>query len=258
VTETNASYSAQPLANKIAVITGASRGIGRATALRFAEMGATVAINYCAQTERAQETLEMVKAAGSINSIIVKGDVSRADEAQQLIDTVLAQYQRVDILVNNAGVQRAVLVHKMTDADWHDVININLSSVFYTSRAVLPAMLVARSGHIINVTSASGFMAHRGAASYCASKHALTGLTKVLALETADKGILVNAVAPGVTDTDMIGSMTDVQRERLLSGVPLKRMASPREVANLIAWVATEGTYSTGNVFHISGGLVMS
>jgi 3-oxoacyl-[acyl-carrier protein] reductase len=245
------------LANKVAIITGASRGIGRAIALELGRMGAYVIANYNSSYEAAQEVLEELKTTNAAGAEIIKADVGKSDEAQNLVNEVLNKHQRVDILINNAGIQKAVLVHKMTDADWHDVINTNLSSVFYMCRAVLPSMIAAKKGHIVNIGSASGFMGHKGAASYVSSKHALTGLTRVLAMETGDKGIQVNTVAPGVTETDMIASLTDVARERLLAGIAMKRVASPQEVADMVIFVLTKATYSTGNTFHISGGLIM-
>jgi 3-oxoacyl-[acyl-carrier protein] reductase len=246
-----------PLSGKIAVVTGASRGIGRAIAVRLARIGAYVILNYRSQEEEAQQALLETKAASSNGAKLIKADISKSAEANRLIDTVLAEHGQIDILINNAGIQRAVLIHKMSDADWHEVIDTNLSSIFYLCRAVLPSMIKLGKGHIINVGSASGFMGHKGAASYVSSKHALTGLTKVLALETADKGILVNTIAPGVTDTDMIGSLSETARERLLMGVPLKRIASAEEVAAMVAFLVTEATYSTGNTFHASGGLIL-
>jgi NAD(P)-dependent dehydrogenase (short-subunit alcohol dehydrogenase family) len=146
----------------------------------------------------------------------------------------------------------------MSDADWHDVMNTNLSAVFYLCRAVLVSMLEARAGHIVNVASASSFMGQRGAASYVASKHGLIGLTRALAIETAPSGILVNAVAPGLTDTDMVRNLTPEQREGLLKMVPLRRIAAPEEVAAMVSFVITRAGYSTGNVFHVSGGVVMA
>jgi 3-oxoacyl-[acyl-carrier protein] reductase len=244
------------LAGKIAIVTGASRGIGRAIAIRLGEMGANVTLNYCASEAQAQQALAEVKATAAAGAQMIKADVSKSSEAQRLVDSVLAEHHRIDILINNAGVQRAALVHKMSDADWHEVMDINLSSVFYLCRAALPSMLEARSGHIINVGSASGFMSHKGAASYVTSKHGLIGLTKVLALETADKGILVNGIAPGVTDTDMIASLSEAARERLIAGIPMKRVATAMEIANMVILVLTSATYSTGNFFHASGGLV--
>jgi 3-oxoacyl-[acyl-carrier protein] reductase len=246
------------LAGKVAVVTGASRGIGRAIAVRLGELGAHVMLNYCAHDEQAQTALAAVRATKAASAQLIKADISKSAQAQQLIETALGAHQRIDILVNNAGVQRAILTHKMSDADWHEVMDINVSAVFYLCRAVLPAMLAAKSGHIVNIGSASGFTAHKGAASYVASKYALIGLTKVLALEVADKGIQVNGVAPGITDTDMIKSLSEAARQQLLASIPMKRMARAEEVANMVAFILTEATYSTGNFFHSSGGFIMS
>ncbi|MBK7992342.1 MAG: 3-oxoacyl-ACP reductase FabG [Blastocatellia bacterium] len=245
------------LLNKVAVVTGSSRGIGRAIAIRLGQMGAKVVINYCSNEEEANKALEEVKNTAASSVQIIKADVSKPTEAKNLIDTVLSEHQKVDILINNAAIQRATLVHKMKDADWEEVMALNLSSVFYLCRAVLPKMIESRSGEIVNIGSASGFMAHKGAASYVASKYGLIGLTKVLALETADYGIRVNGVAPGITDTDMIKGLTDAAKERLLSGIPMKRMAKAEEIAEMVAFILTSATYSTGNFFHASGGLIM-
>jgi NAD(P)-dependent dehydrogenase (short-subunit alcohol dehydrogenase family) len=245
------------LLNKVAIVTGASRGIGRAIAISLARLGANVVVNYQQNDIEAQKTLEEIKSLSGEKSILSKNDIGQLAQVNALVEQTLSEYGRVDILVNNAGIQRAALVHKMSDQDWHQVMDTNINAAFYLSRAVLPSMLASKSGHIVNIISASAYMAHKGASSYVASKYALIGLTKVLALETADKGIFVNAIAPGATDTDMLSSMSEVQRERLLSIVPMKRIASPYEVADMVTWLITQVRYSTGNVFHINGGVIM-
>jgi 3-oxoacyl-[acyl-carrier protein] reductase len=251
------SESAQILAGRVAVVTGASRGIGRAIAVRLGALGATVVLNYLGENARAAEAVQAVIQAGGPAPSAVRADIGRPEEAQRLIEGVLAQHGRLDVLVNNAARQTSALLHKMSDADWQSVIDVNLSAVFYLCRAALPAMIAARSGHIVNIASASSYMARKGAASYIASKHGLIGLTKALALETASQGVLVNAVAPGLTETDLVAGLTEAQREGLLNLVPLKRMASPGEVADMVAYIVTRAGYSTGNVFHCSGGAIM-
>ncbi|HET6612888.1 MAG TPA: 3-oxoacyl-ACP reductase family protein [Kofleriaceae bacterium] len=247
---------ASTLSGKQAVVTGASRGIGRAIALRLAHLGARVVIGYATAKDRADAVVADISASGG-EAIAVAVDVSDPVQAARLIAAAQAR-GAIDILVNNAGIQRSALVHKMSDADWNEVLGVNLSGVFYTCRAALPAMLEKGRGHIINVASASSFMAQRGAASYAASKHGLIGLTKVLALEAARAGVLVNAVAPGLTDTDLVRGLAPEAADRLAKIVPLGRIADPDEIARMVAFVATEVTYSTGNVFHASGGVVMA
>lgn len=248
----------RPLEGRVALVTGASRGIGRAIALHLAELGANVTLNYRDRDEEAREALEATqrRAVGGEASL-ARADISDRDQAARLVEGVLDRHHRLDILINNAGIQRSALVHKMSDADWHDVLDINLNAVFYLCRAALPSMLAAGRGHIVNISSASGFMGQRGAASYVASKHALTGLTRALAVETASRGLQVNIVAPGVTETDLLGGLDERQRERLLQMVPMGRIAGPEEVASMVGWVVTKATYSTGNVFHASGGVIM-
>jgi NAD(P)-dependent dehydrogenase (short-subunit alcohol dehydrogenase family) len=238
------------------LVTGASRGIGRAIAVKLGALGARVVVNFRSDAAAAAETVRLVgEAGGSAES--AQADVARPGEARRLVEALLAHYRRLDVLVNNAALQRTTLLHKMSDADWQDVIDLNLSAVFHLCRAALPAMLEARSGSIVNIASASAFMAQRGACSYVASKHGLIGLTRALALETASKGIRVNCVAPGLTDTDLVRNLSDAQRSALLGMVPLARIGSPEEVAATVAHVIVDATYSTGNVFHVGGGVVM-
>jgi NAD(P)-dependent dehydrogenase (short-subunit alcohol dehydrogenase family) len=240
----------------VALITGASRGIGRAIGASFASAGFRVVLNYRTHDAAALNALERLEAGGA-QARAVRADVGQCEEARRLVDDVLAVEGRIDVLVNNAAVQRVAMIHEMCDADWHDVMNTNLNAAFYLSRAVLPGMIERKSGVIVNVASASAFMGQRGAGSYVVSKHGLIGLTRTLALEVAPFGVLVNAVAPGLTDTDTIAALTPMQRRSLLSLVPLRRIARPEEVAEMVLFVATRARYSTGNVFHVGGGAVM-
>jgi NAD(P)-dependent dehydrogenase (short-subunit alcohol dehydrogenase family) len=240
----------------VALVTGASRGIGKSIALALGRLGARVIVNYKSAMEKAEEVARAIGEAGG-SAEIARADVSRPVAARTLVEDVLTRYHRLDVLINNAAVQRSSLLHKMSDNDWSDVVALNLSAVFYLCRAALPAMLEAKRGNIVNIASASSFMAQKGAASYVASKHGLIGLTKALALETSNKGVRVNCVAPGLTDTDLVRDLTEAQRTALLGIVPLGRIGTPDEVASMVAYVVTDAGYSTGNVFHVGGGVVM-
>lgn len=246
-----------PLHGQVALVTGASRGIGRATAIELGRLGAQVFVNYVRDEEAAHSAVAEVEKAGGPTPKALQGNVGRSEEASKLVESVLTESGAIDILVNNAGIQASSMLHRMTDEDWHRVLDVNLSGVFYTSRAALKWMREARRGAIVNVASASAFLAHPGAAGYIASKHGLIGLTKAMALENASRGIRVNVVAPGLTETDMAAGLGPEERDHLLKKVPIGRAASPEEVARMIAFVLTSATYSTGNTFHTSGGVTM-
>lgn len=245
------------LHGQVALITGGSRGIGRACALHLGALGAKVAINYAHNETAARSVAEAVVATGGSPPLVVQADVADAAQVERMVDAVSSGLGPVEILVNNAGIQRASMAHRMTDEDWDRVIATNLSGAFYTSRAVLPSMRARGAGQIVNIASASSYVTQMGAASYVASKHGLLGLTKALALENASKGLRINAVAPGLTDTDLVGDLSEAQRESLQRLVPMGRMATPAEVAEMVAWVLTGATYSTGNVFQVSGGVYL-
>ena len=242
---------------EVVLVTGASRGIGRAVAVELAKLGGTVVLACRTSSPVADAALEEVRSAGAASAFLVTGDLGVPAEATRVVCDAAERAGGLDVLVNNAAIQRSSMAHTMRDEDWHDVIGVNLSSVFFTCRAALQLMRPRRRGHIINVASASSYVAHPGACSYVASKHGLIGLTKALAVENASHGVLVNAIAPGLTHTDMTAALSGAQRERLLGTVPLGRMAEAGEQASLVRWLVTEATYSTGNVFHASGGVAM-
>jgi NAD(P)-dependent dehydrogenase (short-subunit alcohol dehydrogenase family) len=249
--------SGEKLVGKVALITGASRGIGRAAAVELGRMGAQVMIGYRTGRDAAERTLAEALAAGAPRGAIAQADVGDRAECDRLVATCEAELGGVDLLVNNAGLERRALLHAMSDDDWRAVIRVCQDAVFYLCRAALPGMLTRRWGRIVNVASVASVIPHRGSCAYVAAKHAVVGLTKALALETAGKGVLVNAVAPGPTDTDMLAVLTPEQKEKMLRLVPLGSMATATQMGRLIAWVAGEADYSTGNVFHASGGVVM-
>lgn len=244
------------LEGSVAVVTGGSRGIGAAIATRLGRLGAHVVVSYCADADAADRVVKFIVDAGGTAEAL-RADLVDRQQARALVGAVLERHDRVDVLVHNAAIQRSALLHTMSDADWYDVLEVNLGAAFQLCRAVLPSMRASGRGQIVLVASASSFMAQPGASSYVASKHALIGLTKSLALETAKKGIRVNAVAPGLTDTDLVRGLTAEQTAGLLARVPLGRMGRPDEVAEMVDFVITRAGYCTGNVFHVGGGVVM-
>lgn len=246
----------QGQARRVALVSGGSRGIGAAIARTLARSGANVAINYHRSEAAAIEVCREITEAGG-EARAFGADVGDSASATALVHDVARTLGPIDVLVHNAGLQHSAMAHKMTDAQWHEALAVNLHAAFYLARAVLPAMRDAESGCIVFIASASASVAQAGAAGYVAAKHGLIGLTKALALESARKGIRVNAVSPGLTETDMVASLTPDQRDGLLRTVPLGRIASPEEVATTVEWVIRGATYSTGNVFHVSGGVAM-
>lgn len=249
--------SAGSLEGRVALVTGASRGIGRAIAVELARRGARLFLGCRERSAAARAALDEVVTMGVDEPAIVEADHRDPTSAGRAVERVVAEAGAIDVLVNNAAIQRSAMAHKMADEDWLDVVRVNLDAVFFASRAALSSMRPRRSGHIVNVASASSYVAQPGAASYVASKHGVIGLTKALALENARHGIFVNAIAPGITNTDMTSSLDDTSRRALLDIVPIGRMAEPQEHARLVGWLVAEGSYSTGNVFHASGGVTM-
>ncbi len=244
------------LENKVALITGASRGIGRCTAERLASRGAKLAL-----VDMDQETLENTGKELETQGREVKtflADISDSTAAQKVVDDCIAHFEKIDILVNNAGITRDTLSIRMKDNDWESVIRVNLNGSFFMARAAAKYMMKARSGRIINMASVVGLMGNSGQANYSASKAGVIGMTKSLAKELASRNITVNAVAPGYIDTQMTAALKDDVKESMLSLIPLGRYGKPEEVAQLIAFVASdEAQYITGQVISIDGGLAM-
>ena len=245
------------LDGKVALVTGGSRGIGRAIAVALAREGAKVAINFAGNEKAAEETKALVEQAGS-EAILLKADVSDKDADAALIDTVVKIYGKIDILVNNAGITRDSLMLRMKEDDFDAVIDTNLRSVFYLTKAAAKSMMKKRMGRIINMSSIVGLTGNAGQVNYAAAKAGVLGITKSAAKELASRGITVNAVAPGFIETDMTDVLSDTVKESLLHEIPLKRMGEPKDVANAVLFLASDqSAYITGQVIHVDGGLVM-
>ena len=245
------------LDGKVALVTGGSRGIGRAIAVALAREGAKVAINFAGNEKAAEETKALVEQAGS-EAILLKADVSDKDADAALIDTVIKTYGKIDILVNNAGITRDSLMLRMKEDDFDAVIDTNLRSVFYLTKAAAKSMMKKRTGRIINMSSVVGLTGNAGQVNYAAAKAGVLGITKSAAKELASRGITVNAVAPGFIETDMTDVLSDTVKESLLHDIPLKRMGEPKDVANAVLFLASDqSAYITGQVIHVDGGLVM-
>jgi 3-oxoacyl-[acyl-carrier protein] reductase len=244
------------LEGRAGIVTGASRGIGYAVAERLAGAGASLLL--CARDGAAVEGAAATLAAGGAKVAATSADVSRAADADRLVETCLAQFGRLDILVNNAGIARDGLLLRLKAEDWEAVLGVNLTGAFHCTRAALRAMVKQRAGRIINVTSVVGVMGNAGQANYVASKAGLIGLTKAAAREVASRGITVNAVAPGFIETEMTAALPAAMREAYQAQIPQGRFGSPQEVAEVVAFLASDAAaYITGQVIHVNGGLWM-
>jgi len=244
------------LLGKVALITGASRGIGRAIALELAARGASVAINYRSNEAAAEELKHGVLHSGGVCELF-RGDVSNREDARQLLHNVYASFSRVDILVNNAGITRDRSVRNMTEDDWEQVIDTNLNSVFYCTKAALPFMIQGGFGRIVSIASFVGQAGNFGQVNYAASKGGIIAMTKSLALELAKYGITANVVAPGFTETEMVAAMPGKVLEQTIGRVPLRRLAQPEEIAKAVAFLICDGAYITGQQINVNGGIYM-
>lgn len=247
----------QRLKGKVALITGASRGIGKATALEMAKEGANVVVNYASSSGAAEEVVaEIVEAGGK--AIALQADVSKVDEVDALVKDVMDKFSRIDILVNNAGITRDTLLMRMKPEDWQAVIDLNLTGVFLCTRAASKIMLKQKSGRIVNVASVAGQMGNPGQANYSAAKAGVIGFTKTVAKELASRGITVNAVAPGFIETDMTKDLKNT--EEILKFIPLNRYGKSEEVAGTIVFLTADSAaaYITGQVLNVDGGMVMA
>ncbi len=245
------------LTGKIAVVTGASRGIGKAIACRLAEEGATVIINYNGSAEKAEAVKREIEEKGG-TAEAYQCDVSDFEKCQAFMDWVIEQFGRIDILVNNAGITRDGLLMRMSEEDFDAVLNTNLKGTFHTTRFAARQMLRQRSGRIINMASVVGVAGNAGQANYAASKAGIIGFTKAAAKEMASRGITVNAIAPGFIETDMTGVLPEKVREETMKNIPAGTFGKPEDVAAAAAFLAsTEAGYITGQVLHVDGGMVM-
>lgn len=245
------------LTGKVALITGASRGIGREVAIEMAKAGADIVINYIGDITLAEEVQGQIQALGR-KAVIIEADVSNTKAVEGLFEQAIAAFSRVDILVNNAGITRDNLLARMKEEDWDAVMNVNLKSMFNCSKSALKYMMKQRYGRIVNISSVVGVMGNAGQANYAAAKAGALGLTKSIAKEVASRNITVNAVAPGFIDTEMTANLPEKVKEEMLAGVPIKRLGLPLDIANAIIFLASDNaSYITGQTLHIDGGMIM-
>jgi acetoacetyl-CoA reductase len=242
------------LCGRAGVVTGASRGIGRAIALELARNGARVAVGYSHNAEGAEEVVREIQALGC-DALPIKADVQCPEEIKPVIASVAERFGKIDFLLNNAGITRDRSLAKMTYEEWATVINVDLHSVFNVTHEVLPYMLEQQFGRIINVSSVVAQAGNFGQCNYAAAKAGVIGFTKSAALELAGKGITVNCIAPGFTETDMVGAMPEPAKERILEHIPMGRFARPEEIAHAAHFLIAHGDYITGQVIGINGGL---
>lgn len=245
-----------PLAEKVVLVTGGSRGIGRAICKELSKRGAAVAIDFRQSRLLAEDLREEIRNSGQ-ECEIFQADVSDGREARKLVQDVLDRFHHVDVLVNNAGITRDRSFRKMTDREWLEVIDTNLNSAFYCTSAVLPAMIERNFGRIVNIASFCGQKGNFGQVNYCASKGGLIAMTKALALELVKYNITVNAIAPGFTHTEMVDTIPEEIKAQLKAQIPMHRFAEPEEIAKAVAFVICDGDYVTGQQINVNGGIYM-
>ncbi len=246
----------QDLKGKVAIVTGASRGIGQCIAVQLAQRGADVAINYRSREADAQTVAQQIENEGA-RAMSIKADLSQMPEARDLVRRVHDEWGHVDILVNNAGITRDKTMKKLTDDDWQEVLDTNLGSVYATCSEVLPMMMAQEYGRIVNITSFVGQAGNFGQANYAASKGGIIAFTKTMALEMARYNITVNAIAPGFTETEMLAQVPQDIRDKIMARVPMGRFGQPDEIARAVVFVVAEGDYITGQQINVNGGVYM-
>ena len=245
------------LEGKTALVTGASRGIGRAVAVALASAGAKVAVNYAGNDAAAEETKAAIEAAGS-TAILVKADIADSEAVEKMVADTVAAFGQIDILVNNAGITRDGLLMRMKNEDFDAVINTNLKGVYYTTKAVTKLMMKKRYGRIINMASVVGLTGNAGQANYSAAKAGVIGFSKTVAKELASRGITCNMVAPGLIATDMTKDLPEKAKEAMMTSIPLGRAGQPEDVAQAVLFLASDNaSYITGQVINVDGGMVM-
>lgn len=241
---------------KVVLVTGASRGIGKEVALKYAENGYDVAINYVSNKTDVESLRKEFEEKG-VSSLILKADVSKADEVENLVNQTIEKYGKIDVLVNNAGITKDNLLIRMSEEEFDRVIEINLKGTYLVTKFVTKYMMKKRSGSIINLSSVVGVSGNAGQCNYSASKAGIIGFTKSIAKELASRNIRVNAVAPGFIETDMTSVLSDTVKESIYNQIPLKRMGTSKEVANLIYFLGSEqSSYITGQVINVDGGMI--
>ncbi|MTH52710.1 3-oxoacyl-[acyl-carrier-protein] reductase [Bacillus mangrovi] len=245
------------LGGKTALVTGASRGIGRAVAIDLAKNGANVAVNFAGNEDKANETAEEIRALGR-EAIVIKADVSDAEAVKEMIEQVISRFGSLDILVNNAGITKDNLLMRMKENEWDAVVDTNLKGVFLCTKAATRQMMKQRAGRIINITSIVGQTGNAGQANYVAAKAGVIGLTKTSAMELAARNITVNAVAPGFISTDMTGKLTEDIKDAMLKQIPLGAFGEGQDIADAVTFLASEKSrYITGQTLHVNGGMHM-
>lgn len=246
----------QDLKGKTAIVTGASRGIGKEIAMQLAKRGADVAINYVSREADANTVVKELEGLG-VRALAFKADLSQMEAGRELIRKVKEEWGRIDILVNNAGITRDKAMKNLTDKDWTEVLDTNLGSVYATCSEVLPIMLEQKFGRIVNITSFVGQAGNFGQANYAASKGGIIAFTKTMALEVARHNITVNAIAPGFTETEMLAQVPENIRQKIMARVPMARFGKPEEIARAVVFIAAEGDYITGQQINVNGGVYM-
>ena len=245
------------LKGKVALVTGAAKGIGKAAAVRLAEEGVNVAINYNSSKQEAEDTVKLLKSFG-IDSISCQADVGNLDQVTRMVDDVTEQFGQIDILVNNAGIIDDGLLLRMSDEAWARVINTNLNGTFYCSRAVLRTMVRSRWGRIINIGSVVGLRGNIGQTNYTASKAAINGFTFALAKEVATRNITVNTITPGYIHTDTVDVLSDKQKDTIMTWIPMARFGEVDDIAHMVAYLASEkAKYITGQIISVDGGMAI-
>ncbi|MBQ5859546.1 MAG: 3-oxoacyl-[Selenomonadales bacterium] len=245
------------LEGKVALVTGASRGIGRAVAIRLAKSGAKIAVNYAGNQAAAEEVKQIIEQNGG-EAILVQADISNAESVDAMVAAVMEAFGRIDILVNNAGITRDTLLMRMKEADWNAVIQTNLTGVFYVTKAVSKIMMKQRYGKIVNMSSVVGLMGNAGQANYAAAKAGVIGFTKSMAKELAARNITVNAIAPGFIATDMTAVLSDKVKEDLATKIPMGRLGEADDIAAAVLFLVSDSaSYITGQTLNVDSGMVM-